>query len=506
MTTKHRGWWLDEREPQYFGRGRGAGVGMPPRPPRPPVPPNAAKPGKPSPTADDENPELKVPSWVAGATSMLAGLLIVVGGLIGVGTGNENVMGALIVAPVLYGLTMLVARHFERVDGNTVVGQYIMAGFVVKCLGVVLRYGVGLTVYGASDATEYFKFGKQIGHGLRGGQLISQGGSWVGTNFLRLLTGIIYTVTPMSMLAGFLVFGWLSYMGGLFFWRAYRRAISDRNDLRYLTWIILLPTMVYWPSSIGKEAWMVFCLGAAAYGVACVLTNAPLFGFVAIAGGVVGVSQVRPHLGLTVVAGLVLAMLFRKLPGKKRFRGFLAVGLVALVGMFVVGQASSFLGVDIFSTDGVTKELNDVNSRTAAGGSEFSPVAVNSPADFPLAAVTVLFRPFPFEAHNAQSVAVAIESMVIVGVIIVSRKRWLRALRNVRKRPYVLYCIGSILTFVYAYSSFANFGLIARQRSQIMPLLLALLLFPLAHEEPETEPEEEGPRPRGAFLPPPPAK
>jgi len=129
-------------------------------------------------------------------------------------------------------------------------------------------------------------------------------------------------------------------------------------------------------------------------------------------------------------------------------------------------------------------------------------VPVHSPVQFPLAVVTVLFRPLPFEAHNPQSLLVSIEDVVLLSVLVVGRKRWLRAFRLSRSRPFVLYCVGAISTFVIAYSSFSNFGLIARQRAQITPLLLVLLLFPKADEEaPEDEPSPP-PKQRGNFVPP----
>lgn len=483
-----RGWWLDEREPAEVRRRalreapkRGW---LPNQVGR--LPTNAAVESEQE--REDEAP--KPPAWVGGMTTALAVLLVIAGAITGVAMGDNTVLGAMVVVPVLYGLTIVIARRFEEADGNPVVYSLIMAGFILKCAGVVVRYLLSATVYGGSDANEYQRYGVQIANGLRRGQLVSAG-SYVGTGFLRLLTGIVYTVSPMSKLAGFFVFGWFSYVGTLLFWRAYRKAISDRNDLRYLQWLILLPTLWYWPSALGKDAFMVLCLGCAAYGAACVLTTRPLLGWLAIALGIAGVSEVRPHIGLMVFAGLVLAMLLRKWPQKGKFFALLSIGLVVVAGMVTVSQASKFLGVGVFSQDGVQKELNDVASRTGEGGSQFTPTPVHSPAQFPIAAVTVLLRPLPFDAHNAQALAVSIEDTVIIGALIVSRKRWMRALRMARKRPYVLYCIGALITFVIAYSSFSNFGLIARQRSQIAPLLVVFLCFPLAGEE-EDEMVEDG--------------
>ena len=47
-----------------------------------------------------------------------------------------------------------------------------------------------------------------------------------------------------------------------------------------------------------------------------------------------------------------------------------------------------------------------------------------------------------------------------------------------RRQPYVAYCVGLIVAFIYAFSSFSNFGILARQRCQMLPFFLALLCLP----------------------------
>ena len=129
--------------------------------------------------------------------------------------------------------------------------------------------------------------------------------------------------------------------------------------------------------------------------------------------------------------------------------------------------------------------MTDVSDRTAEGGSEFVPSIVDSPARAPLATVTVLFRPFVFETHNLQSLLAAIEGTALM-IFCLVRFRWeWAAIRSLRRQPYVVFCLVYSFLFIVAYSSYANFGLLARQRVQLYPLFLVLLsalLFPLAPE------------------------
>jgi hypothetical protein len=59
-----------------------------------------------------------------------------------------------------------------------------------------------------------------------------------------------------------------------------------------------------------------------------------------------------------------------------------------------------------------------------------------------------------------------------------SRRRLLNLPRSMRERPYVAYCVGYMFVFVFAFSAFSNFGILARQRAQVMPAFLVLLCIP----------------------------
>jgi hypothetical protein len=136
--------------------------------------------------------------------------------------------------------------------------------------------------------------------------------------------------------------------------------------------------------------------------------------------------------------------------------------------------------------------LNDASAQSADGGSVFSPVVVNNPIQFPLAAATVLYRPLPFEAHSPQEMLTAFEGLVLVGLTIRGLPRILRTLRRGRDLPYVLYCLGAIIVFVYAFSGFSNFGILARERAVIQPLFLVILALPRDPDELIRDGEEIG--------------
>ena len=71
-----------------------------------------------------------------------------------------------------------------------------------------------------------------------------------------------------------------------------------------------------------------------------------------------------------------------------------------------------------------------------------------------------------------------------------ARKRLRGLARQMRRQPYVAYCMGITLTFIFAFSAFSNFGILARQRVQVLPFFLALLCIPVWQREGVVSPEE----------------
>ena len=110
----------------------------------------------------------------------------------------------------------------------------------------------------------------------------------------------------------------------------------------------------------------------------------------------------------------------------------------------------------------------------------------------------VLLRPFPWETDSALQLLASLESAVLAVFIVVRLPSLRVALARCRTTPFLLYCW--VLTGMYAatFSSFANFGLLVRQRSLVLPALFVLLavdarLAAASREEPEPRRDEQEP-------------
>ncbi len=398
---------------------------------------------------------------------------------------SYTVWGGFWVSPALLILSLPVAYRAARLDGDAL-GRIVLIAAVLKVFVAPLgRYWMAYSLYdGVADATRYHEAGQALAPLFRHG-VYSDLGAISGTRFLEILTGHVYAAIGPTRLGGFIVFSWLSFLGLYLFYRAFRTAYPDGDGRRYALLLFFFPTLLFWPSSIGKEAFMVLALGAAALGAAQLLAGR-LRGLVSLALGLAGAAVVRPHMALIVGVGLVVAAPIAVVrggadrAGRQRSRlGATALLLVLLLGgSTLIGVAQSFFHLDSLNTQSAQEQLDEVTRRSGESGSTFARYSPNNPGGFALSAVTVLFRPFPGEVPNAQGMVTSLECLTLLGLCCLGLRRLVRLPRETVRRPYVAFALVYTCAFIYAFSSIANFGLLARQRAQLLPIAFVMLCIP----------------------------
>ena len=410
--------------------------------------------------------------------------LAVSGALLVLNATTYDVGGAAIIAPVLLLLSIPVLQHQARREGDPTIFRLLLFALVLKLVASFLRYYVDFHVYGgAADALGYHHAGIRWADALSAGRLGNQGEGLTGTNFIELVTGVVYLIVRPTVLGGYLVFSWLSYWGLFFFYRAFVVAVPEGRSRTYARILFFLPSLLFWPSGTGKEAWMIFTLGIACFGAAKLFDGRTLPGLIGLALGLWLASLARPHVAAILAISLAVAGAVATLWGRARAVTFgrRAVTLAVAAGvsiLLVVSTRAYFEASNVSTDDGVLSTLGEVEDRTAQGGSEFEPVVVESPILLPAAAVTVLFRPFIVEADSAQAFLTAIEGSVLLLICVVRFSWILAAIGSVRRQPYVLFAMIFTAVFIVAFSSIANFGILARERVQVLPFLLVLLSIP----------------------------
>jgi hypothetical protein len=417
--------------------------------------------------------------------SLVGGALTVLGLLLLWALRVEGVWVALFLCPVLVAATApALARQAARERDPSLL-WLLLAALVLKLLGALVRYLIAMKVYGgAVDAVVYHEIGSGLAERFRTGNFDTGLGPLSSTNFIAFFTGLLYTVIGTSVYAGFLLYSWLAFWGLFLLYRAFTIAVPGGNNRAYARLLFFLPSIIYWPSSIGKEAWMIFALGLTAFGVARSLTGRTLRGLTTAAVGLWLAALVRPHVAGMAALGLAVAYIVGRTQGRPRpassaMKGMAAVCLIGLA-VLLVSQTARFLeDQGLAPEEGVTAVLGQTTERTTRGGSSFAvPSAGFSPARLPWATVTILFRPFPFEANNFQVAITALESTLLLGLALARIRPMARAVRSFRRLPYVTFVVVYGALFVVAFSSIANFGILARERTQVLPFFLVLLAVP----------------------------
>jgi hypothetical protein len=397
---------------------------------------------------------------------------------------SYDVWGAFWVGPVLLGLTIPIANRIARQEGDPKVGRLILLAFGAKVLaGTVLRYIAVNGVYGSGDAKRYSTAGRILAPMFRRG-VYENLGKVSATRFLEILTGQVFAVIGPTDLGAYLFFSWIAFLGLLLMVQAFRIAVPNGDHHRYRLLVLFFPSLLFWPSSIGKDAWLIFCLGIAAYGLARAFTGR-LSGIVAVGLGLWGATVVRPHIALLVIIAGGAAMLVRTIAprihgegGPHRLRSA-TLAIVLVVGVVaVMGQAQTFFNLDSLNPESAQGVLTEVNRRTGQGGSEFNAPSATTPTGYAQAFVTVLFRPFPLEGSGGLSLVTSAEGVLFAVVVAGSLGRLSRLPALAVRTPYVLFGLLYVLGFVYAFSSIENFGILARERAQLLPFAFILLCLP----------------------------
>ena len=390
--------------------------------------------------------------------------------------------GLVLVAGTVVVIATLVHYALKR-EPDRIIRRILAAAVVAKILGIGMRYFVMSDFYsGRGDANRYFENGRRIAATIREGSLPAEA-TEAGTPFMDFLSGVFYTVAPPELLLGSAFFGLLALLGAYLCLQAFRLAVPDGDHRRYALLVLLVPTMVFWPSSLGKDAWLVFSLGLSIYGAARVLKRVR-FGYTLSVLGIAAAFAVRPHIAALFALSFAAAFAIRFRDPNVR-KG--ALGWIA--GLFIVGAGAGFVAAnfgeelprDEFVEGPVTEQVFvETERRTGTGGSAFDSRPVRNPVDFAHALVTVPFRPFPTETHNLQSQVAALEGLALLALVLLSAPRLASIPRALLRQPFVAMATAYTIGFVIAFSNVANFGILTRQRAQLLPFLFVLLALPVA--------------------------
>jgi hypothetical protein len=436
------------------------------------------------PLTSDEPSAIRMTPW--RGVAVVGAVMVVVGYAVAAALGRPTAPAVVMVPGLLalmYPLIRITDARFGK--GFDLLG-IIYVGLVARFAATYYRFD------NASDAFVYHNVGRSLAREFR--QLnfgVDTGRDIPGTGSVRYLSGLVSIFTGTSMFAEFLVFTCIAFLGLLMFYVAFATALPNGDRRRYAYLVFLWPSLVVWPSSIGKESTILFGLGLAALGTARLYTHRR-GGFVLLLLGLTAVLLVRPHVALLLFIGVGTGYLFvRSTRGSVVLSGtkMIAIAVLVIGGSVLVSQTADFLNLENLGTEEVEAAQARTQEQTRQGGGSFDPITADNPVRYPVALVSVLIRPLPFEARTAEAYATSAEGLLLVALVAVSWKRIVRLPRLLFSEPYVAFALTCVLVFGFAFSAIGNFGILARQRAQVLPFLFVLLALPARSVTPD--PDEE---------------
>ena len=192
----------------------------------------------------------------------------------------------------------------------------IMWAAVAKLVGGFGRYWMVTVLYQTGDSYSYHMWGSIFAQVWRGMQVPVSSSGQPGTAFTEVVTGFIYAPYTPSMLGGFIIFSTIAFIGLFLFFLAGRHWLAGYQLKMYGLAVFFAPSLIFWPSSIGKDALMVFFLGLASYGASRLLKFYQFSAIFLIAPGLYLASSIRSHVAAVLGIAIALAALLGKAPKK----------------------------------------------------------------------------------------------------------------------------------------------------------------------------------------------
>jgi len=271
---------------------------------------------------------------------------------------------------------------------------------------------------------------------------------------------------------------WFCFWGGLILASRFSATCpyaTNRNLWLYVT--LFLPSVVFWGTQNLKEGmmfWSICCLLASAFpGKYAFFMRSPLV----IAAIVVG-SLLRPHVILGWVLAVAAVNVFAR--GRKA----LAVLMILFLPMLVLGTRQ-LTGMGI-STESIidmaeTRSADLAHSPDQGSGIEY---ISGNPIFFVSGFISAFFRPFPWKITSTRLLMSVIETWALTLTLAWIWIKYGSSYGSLALRmPAVRAAILGILWMCILLTYFPNEGLMIRQKVQMMPGLLTLVIVPFLLKE-----------------------
>jgi hypothetical protein len=295
----------------------------------------------------------------------------------------------------------------------------------------------------------------------------------VGTFFIDALVFSLIQLGISSLLSQYLFFNIIGTLGVLAFAGALRPAVFYAPPIiKGLSIVImLLPSLHFWSSAIGKDSISFMSTGLALWS-ALDFRNRKFVFFIAV----LSMFLVRPHIGFLMFFAYITSILFDKKVSLRLkffiFSSALGASLVAIPFLLI------YVGIgNQISQDSLQIFIEARQNSNLDGGS-----SVNiSSMSFPLQIVTYLFRPFPFEAYSITTLLSSVDNLILLLIFLLGAIKGLKI--NISFRSSVFLWSYSLCALIILAMTTANLGIAVRQKWMFIPMLIYLFISAAAYSK-----------------------
>jgi len=289
-----------------------------------------------------------------------------------------------------------------------------------------------------------------------------------GTGAVVNIATLFVTGLNLSFLGACLLFNIFGAIGLIAFDACLQAATANKARLlrRFATLIVLLPSISFWSSALGKDALAFMAAALALYATLNMGRRVVL-----LAASIFIMALVRPHIaGIMVIALAGSLVLQRRLPlGQRIFLGTAALAATAAMVPFALTYAG--LG-DASGADDIMSYVEQRQSLNTQGGSSVDIASMS----LPLQLFSYLFRPLPYEAGSIFGLAASMDNVVLIFLAVAGCSQIIKRRRHklMGNRAFMwLYCL---LTWLILAITTANLGIAVRQKWMFAPLLIYLFI------------------------------
>ena len=386
---------------------------------------------------------------------------------------------------IILALVLFVPRLVEKLLGK--------CGFSHD-LRIIVMIGGGLWVFGLtycheliysllntvdSDAQTYEMWAYDSLESIKalGPLLVALKNSPPGNHFYSgLLAVLLYFGATVTSMLAFNAF--MAFWGSLTLTRLIYSVIPERSSRKEILslFLIFTPSVVFWSSSNLKEGLMYWSICQVyAFVAPWSCRKDEVYRSVMFCIGSWVGSCLRPDFIFLWIVSVVLIKILQV-----RFFGFIIILLmISLLSLTPINRVYQRVNIEnieknIREAEGKLYTLIDRGKASTFDYGETGPILILSGLK------NTLFRPFLWNVRNVRAVFTGLEIWTIsIGIMFLWFRMSKLELKHILRNPAIWSALIVCIPFFFLMTFFPNEGLIARERVQLFPALLALFAIPI---------------------------